>query len=340
MQITFIRDDSAFEAMGAEWNALLKIAAVNVPFLRHEYLSTWWSTFGGGEWTCGELSIGVARSEDGALMGVAPLFFTRTHDGQPGLMFLGSVEISDYLDFIAPADVLPEFVEALFGALDREGPAGWEVLDLYNVLEDSPVLTLLEGAARRRGWKTSEKRLQPCPRILLDGDWDGYMARLNKKQRHELRRKMRRAEAHPMGIRWRIVGPGEDIDAALETFIGLMAYDEGKAAFLTQVMRSQLRRSVRVAHENGWSQLAFLEVGGEMASGLLNFDYEERVWVYNSGFNPAYLSLSPGWVQVGYLIRWAIEHGRREVDFLRGDEDYKYRLGGVERYVVRMTIRR
>jgi len=70
------------------------------------------------------------------------------------------------------------------------------------------------------------------------------------------------------------------------------------------------------------------------------FDYRDRLWVYNSGLDPAYASLSPGWVLLGRLIQWAIEHGRREIDFLRGDESYKFRLGGVERSIYRLTLTR
>jgi CelD/BcsL family acetyltransferase involved in cellulose biosynthesis len=62
--------------------------------------------------------------------------------------------------------------------------------------------------------------------------------------------------------------------------------------------------------------------------------------VYNSGLNPAYLSLSPGWVLLSHLIQWAIENDRKEFDFLRGDEKYKYRFGGVDRYIARLTISR
>lgn len=86
--------------------------------------------------------------------------------------------------------------------------------------------------------------------------------------------------------------------------------------------------------------MAFLDVGEEPAAGYLNFDYGGRLWVYNSCMNPAFASLSPGWVLVGMLIQWAIDHGRSEVDFLRGGEDYKSRLGGVERSIYRLTLTR
>ena len=46
------------------------------------------------------------------------------------------------------------------------------------------------------------------------------------------------------------------------------------------------------------------------------------------------MDLSAGWVLLGYLLRWANENQRAEFDFLRGDEDYKYRFGALDRYLV------
>ena len=40
-----------------EWNALLSESITDVPFLRYEYLSAWWSTRGGGEWPGAELAL-------------------------------------------------------------------------------------------------------------------------------------------------------------------------------------------------------------------------------------------------------------------------------------------
>jgi CelD/BcsL family acetyltransferase involved in cellulose biosynthesis len=38
------------------------------------------------------------------------------------------------------------------------------------------------------------------------------------------------------------------------------------------------------------------------------------------------------------LIRDAIENGRTCVDFMRGDESYKYDLGGQDRHVYRLLL--
>ena len=45
--------------------------------------------------------------------------------------------------------------------------------------------------------------------------------------------------------------------------------------------------------------------------------------------------VSPGWVIMAYDIQWCCNNGRNEFDFMRGDEEYKYRMGGVNRFVMR-----
>jgi CelD/BcsL family acetyltransferase involved in cellulose biosynthesis len=339
VRIDFARDETSMAGLADEWNRLLSKAVTDVPFLRHEYLATWWSTLGGGEWKDAQLCVGVARDPAGGLVGLAPLFRAQTLDGRPGLLLLGSIEISDYLDLIASEADIPQFTERLMEELSRDPASDWEVIDLYNVPEASPSLTALKTVAENHGWNVTQSRFRPCPVVDLSGDWDSYLAGIDKKQRHELRRKMRRAAENPQRVDWRII-EADDVEPSLDVFMRLMALDERKAAFLTPAMRMQIKRSALAAHDNGWLQLSVLDVGGQMVAGYLNFDYGGRLWVYNSFVDPQYSSLSPGWVLLGYVIQWAIEHGRRQLDFLRGGEQYKYQLGGRDRYVTRMTIER
>jgi CelD/BcsL family acetyltransferase involved in cellulose biosynthesis len=236
--------------------------------------------------------------------------------------------------------MLMQFAQRLLEELARDPVSEWEVIDLYNVPEASPTIGAFESTAAARGWKVTQSRFRPCPVIELARDWETYLAGLEKKQRHELRRKMRRAAELPQGATWRIVETGESVDHTMDVFLRLMALDERKATFLTPVMRDQIKRSALAADANGWLQLALLDIGGRTAAGYLNFDYGGRLWVYNSFVDPEFSTLSPGWVLLGHVIRWAIENGRREVDFLRGGEQYKYQLGGRERYVCRTTIER
>lgn len=340
MQLDVIRTLEEFDALKDEWNTLLSCSASHVPFLRHEYLAAWWRTLGGGEWSYGELYIVTARRPDGQLGAVAPFFFTNNKDGEPALMLLGSVEISDYLDVVICPQGIPAFVDALFEHLDGPQAPPWKVLDFYNLLESSPTLPALEAAAGQRGWAYQVERLQHCPYIPLPGDWEAYLAAIDKKQRHEIRRKLRRAESNDVPVRWYISTDEASLEADIEAFLGLMEQDPEKRGFLTEAMRAQMRLIMQVAFHGGWLQLAFLEVGGVKAAAYLSFDYEGHIWVYNSGLDFSFSAISPGWVLLGYLLQWAIENQRQAFDFMRGDEEYKYRFGALDRLIVRATVRR
>jgi len=340
MQLTVLRNNEAFSDLADEWNDLLKHSASHVPFLRHEYLSAWWRTLGGGEWNAGELCVVAARQADGALCGIAPLFFTQNQEGEAALMLLGSIEISDYLDVVARPEELNSFILALFDRLKEPDLPAWQVLDLYNLVDSSPTLAALQTAAEQCGWRYTQERLQHCPYIPLPGDWETYLAGIDKKQRHEIRRKMRRAESADLPVRWYIVDDEASLEAEIDDFLRLMAQDAEKQAFLTDRMRNQMRTAMQAAFGAGWLQLAFLEVSGEKAAAYLSFDYGNHLWVYNSGLDFRFREYSPGWVLLGYLLQWANENGRKAFDFMRGGEDYKYRFGAVDRFVVRARIER
>jgi CelD/BcsL family acetyltransferase involved in cellulose biosynthesis len=340
MHIRVLRTWDEMDQLADEWNELLGFSASHVPFLRHEYLSAWWRTLGGGEWSQGELYVVTAREQSGRLLGIAPLFFTENREGEPAFMLLGSIEISDYLDFIARPQDLSLFLEALLAHLDGEQGLPWKVLDLYNILETSPTLPALKTISERCGWEYTQQPLQHCPFIPLPGDWETYLAGIDKKQRHEVRRKMRRTEQSSRPVRWYIVSDEASLDSEIDAFLNLMAQDAEKERFLTEVMRSQMLAAVHAAFKAGWLQLAFMEVDGQKAAGYLNFDYAGHIWVYNSGLNFEYREFSPGWVLLGNLLKWANENKRSAFDFMRGNEDYKYRFGAIDRMVVRARVRR
>jgi len=347
MQLSVIKDWQEISHLAPAWNDLLACcSASHVPFLRYEYQEAWWKNLGGGEWQNAELNIIIGYQNNGQIVGIAPFFRVKNQSHHhsfeeiPSLMLLGSIEISDYLDFIVRQPELSEFTEALVDFLDGQSVSEWQTLDLYNIPESSPTLVHLQAASGQRGWKFDQKQLHPCPYIPLPGDWEVYLSGIDKKQRHEIRRKMRRAEEGSQPIRWYVVNDVGSLDSEMEDFLSLMARDPEKDRFLTSAMRSQMHEIARSALKAGWLQLAFLEINGEKAAGYMNFDFAGHIWVYNSGINFDYRELSPGWVLLGYLLKWANENQRESFDFMRGGEDYKYRFGGIDQYIARVTIQR
>jgi CelD/BcsL family acetyltransferase involved in cellulose biosynthesis len=125
----------------------------------------------------------------------------------------------------------------------------------------------------------------------------------------------------------------------IEDFLELMAQDEAKADFLSPMMRQQMKATMRCAFEQDCLQLAFLLIGGQKTAAYFSFDFLDRIWVYNSGLDRRYSAYSPGWVLLAHLLQMAIEQGKHEFDFMRGDETYKYKYGAVDRFIKRAIIR-
>lgn len=325
--------------MAAEWNALLAESATHVPFLRCEYLADWWATRGGGEWPDDSLLTIITAHEEGRLIGIAPLFIAE-HDERSQLLLLGSIEISDYLDIICRVEDTGRFLYELLAFIrERFADTGRiSGMDLYNITDDSPTLEALQQSARALDLDVQIRKLQHSPYITLPGNWDTYLEGLDKKQRHEIRRKMRRANEGETRVAVYYTEEAGILEDDMEDFLELMAQDEAKENFLSPLMREQMKSVMRCAFNQGCLQLAFLVIGGQKAAAYLNFDFLNRIWVYNSGLDRRYMEYSPGWVLLGHLLKWANEQGREEFDFMRGDEDYKYKFGAVDRFVMRATI--
>jgi CelD/BcsL family acetyltransferase involved in cellulose biosynthesis len=160
---------------------------------------------------------------------------------------------------------------------------------------------------------------------------------LNKKNRHELRRKRRRLEE---AGGWTIAETSaETLAGDLETFFDLHAAStRAKADFLTEDVKRFFRHICSHLEEEGWLSLRSLVFEGKPLAAVLGFVYRGRQLLYNSGYDPEYNRLGPGFVLMSEEIRLAIEAGLTEVDFLRGNEKYKYDLGATDQSLVHLTV--
>jgi CelD/BcsL family acetyltransferase involved in cellulose biosynthesis len=340
MKTQVYTDATGFSALRQEWNPLLRNGISDTIFLTWEYQSTWWEHLGEGELYL------VAVRNGSRLAGIAPLFLTTAgnlalDNRLKTLYIVGCRDVSDYLDLIAASGQEEQVYGALLDWLESEEAPTWDLADLCNIPATSPTHQLLAEMATARGYQVQTELEDICPIIHLPATWDEYLSSLGKKQRHEIRRKIRRAEGSGQ-INWYVVNEEHDLVAEMAAFIELHQKSHAdKDEFMDARMRGFFHAIAQVLHEAGWLQLAFIEINGEKAAAMLNFDYRNSILVYNSGYDPKkYARLSPGIVLLSYCIQRAIESGRAEFDFLRGDEEYKHRFGAQPTEVHRLLITR
>ena len=241
MKVEIYRDSMGFEALREEWNPLLQRSATNTLFLTWEWQKAWWDVFGQGK----GLFLVAVRDEGGALVGIAPLFHQESlvdpaaalpaisverpmavlsGVAQRTVHLVGGTEVSDYLDIIAPAErnqvVCATLVDVLEPRFLAETGVLWDLLDLRCLPSASPTAPSVAELARTRDWQVQQAREDVCPVLGLPATWDEYLAnKLNKKQRHELRRKMHRAEESAQ-VDWHWV-TASDFEVGLATFFQL-----------------------------------------------------------------------------------------------------------------------
>ncbi len=326
---------NVFDELQSEWNDLVQRSTSNRIFSTWEWKSTWWEAY-----EPGRLWIITCRDENDRLLGIAPWFIGDNVERGRVVSTIGCKEVTDYLDVIIDKEHVEAVLNCFVGFL-KDNAHQFDRLEFCNIAEDSTSYQNLPAVLRAHGFTIDISLEDVCPVIELPTTWEAYLNLLDKKQRHELRRKLRRSQGVNSEIDWYIVGAQHNIHEQIDRFLDLMAAsDPDKQIFLQNPQNVAFFKSIaQVLHNKGWLQLNFLTIEGNPAAAYLNFDYQGHILVYNSGLLPdQYGHLSPGIILLANNIRHAIETRHTVFDFLQGDEAYKYHMGGQSTHVYNLNV--
>ena len=316
----------SFHSIYSFWEKSLPALRWNSIFVLPSWLKVWWRQFGADSvlYLCS-----VRQSEN--IIGIAPLSVT----GKKAA-FIGSTDVCDYLDFVVTPGKEEYFFTALIEHLKAQGIS---YLDLRTVRPDSTVCTHLVGVARRRGADVSLAPEDVTLELDLPAGWDEYLRSLNGKQRHEIRRKIRRLR-EAGDIDYRVVQDTETVKQEMDTFLALFRLNRSnKAEFMTDRMGLFFRSFAAAMAETNILRLCFLDFDSRPVAALICFDYNSTICLYNSAYDSRFSSLSVGVLSKVLSIKDSIQNGRKKYDFLKGDEAYKHRLGGSEVPLYRCRIK-
>jgi len=286
-------------------------------FIFPGWSQVWWQVFGSGA----ELYLRAVRQR-GGIIGIALLLVK-----EKTASLLGSADVCDYLDFVVVPGRERDFFSVLLDDLQQKGI---NHLDLKPLPPDSTVLTHLVGIVRERKYDIRCQLEDVSLRLELPSTWDEYLATLTAKQRHEVRRKLRRLwEAG--NVDFHIVEDSASVHDVMDAFLKMFSESrKDKATFMTARIESFFRSLADTMAEAGLLKLGILELDTLPTAMVMCFDYHDCVYLYNSGYDPNYSSLSVGLLSKVLCIKDSIQRGRKRFDFLKGGESYKYYLGGRE----------
>jgi CelD/BcsL family acetyltransferase involved in cellulose biosynthesis len=311
------RDPASLEA---EWSELARRRAYPTVFLTPDWIRVA-REFDRRE----QITLWIAEH------GIAAL--ARDDDGT--ITFAGG-ELTDYQDIVAkPADV-PAAADSLAQWIAAKRTP--RVL-LEFVPEESGTADTVAGVLGGAGYAVQIDRLVTAPRLTLPDSFETYVQGLGKKERHELRRKLRGLETGRR-VSFRFASQSERA-SVFDRFVALHRRSRGeKAEFMTAEMERFFRDVADTLGARGWLRLGALNVDGEDAAVVFAFAYGGTFALYNAAYDPALAPLSVGIACHAYAIRAAIDEGLRTYDFLRGGEPYKYDLGATDHWLVRLEASR
>ena len=356
----------------AAWDGLAAATPWATPFARWAVHRAWWDAYGENAHEQTLVVVDPAAPDPDAPVAIVPLMHRhavepddailrtrlRTDSQMPAThvaptakaVFFGASYHADYATLLArPAD-LPAVARAVAEALgsssadDPDHPDPWDVVDLRRLRCGDPAASALAEAFGDRtadGWTVVREREEVCPVVSFEpgADFEAYLGALGKKERHEVRRKLRRAEAAGEVSLERSADPAVDLGA----FVDLHQKRWGAQGLFPDTpggeqSRTWFRRLFELAGGDGTVQLHFLVVAGRRIAAGVWFEDAEAWYLYNAGVDPEARELSPGVLMSAKAIQAAIAAGRRRFDYLRGDEPYKYGWGAVDEPIQRLLV--
>lgn len=314
-----------------DWDSLLEKSSFPQPFFTLTWHKVWFNHFGNPP----EVKVCFAQEDNAQISGLGIFREKKDYGGKRKISLLGSLDVWDYRDFIILAGKENEFLEKFINLFCA---SPWDILELNGISEFSPTFKNLPYIGQSKDLFISIEVEEISLYIDLPTSWGEFLTNLKAKERHELRRKIRRLqreEEFSVEAFRELSSPVEEI----EKFLVLHRKSSGdKATFMTPKMESFFRDLAKEFHQRGWLDLAFLKIREKEAATFFSFNFRDTYYLFNSGYDPEYGRLSPGIVLAAYSIQEAIRKGKKRFNFLRGREDYKYRLGGQEEKIFRISV--
>jgi CelD/BcsL family acetyltransferase involved in cellulose biosynthesis len=307
----------------ALWTQLLEVIRPRTPFDFPVWNEIWMKHFGK---SASPMIISVSRKNtDDAL--VMPM----VREGDT-LRFFGSTDCVDYHTVVGK-NITAELLAPAVKAITQDSKIKHLILES---MPENTTLYELKRTFEQQGWHSELHLEDVAPRVKLPTSREAYLASLSKKTRS----KVRQLEKSGVIQHGDLVTP-IDIKQAIDTLINLhKKSSSAKAAYMTAEKEAFFREVTLALAEKNIVRIAYLDMDQQRIACVLSFVLDDIQYFYSSGFDPTHAHLSVGFLNYIYALSRSIEKGIKVVDFMRGNEAYKYRFGCFDRQLYQLTLKR
>lgn len=328
--VEVIETPAHLRSLRAEWDELLSESDNDLPFLLPEWMDAWWDHWRHEGRVHDRLAARVVRS-GGRAIALVPLMATRRGVGPLGTTELSLLGADPYITELRTPVVRRGHEEEAARALAAhllEAP-GWDWIHWTGLVRGGAFASALERAMPME-W-TTELSAHVLP---LAPTWDAFRAGLKRNIKESLRHCTNSLKRDGHAARLEVARTPAEVAAALPTFFALHTLrSQAKDAaphpdrFAPPKARRFLEDVTARLAERGHACVFVLKVGDAAVAARVGFVLPRGLYLYFSGFDPAWSKYSVATTIVAESIRWAIGEKLEWVHLSTGTDVSKLRWG-------------
>jgi len=331
--VELIVSETSLSALEAEWRALEPLMPA-IPFVHYDWLVPWWTHMSAHKASVAdELCVCTVRSRMGELLGVAPLMITHRPSVGPlrfrQLQFFGADPNITEVRGVAAASENTGLVYSAVVEHLRRFPLQWDVASLGGLPPDDARLAAeIDQFFPAHVWLSD----LADPILYLKPTWEEFNSTLSRNVKESLRKCYNAPKAHGLSFEFHVIERQGEVDAALARFFelhharsemtGTIKHRNCFAAtrakrFLTDVCARFARR--------GMLRVFQIRCGGVVIATRIGFVFGDSMYLYYSGFDPAYRRYSVMTRVLAESIKYAIAAGMQSINLSTGVDVSKTR---------------
>lgn len=306
-----IRSDDQLAALIPEWRALHDRLGGTV-FTDPSAFQSWWTILGKPG---GSVLHVVAGWRHNQLVALAPLVVQR----RKGLRVLcwGGEDVFDYCDSLAETET---DTALLWQAVHRS--PHYDIARLNDVLAHASCYGPLMAFARVAQTNVIQKVARDWP------SGEAWFASLSSRARQVFRRNIRQIEekgqySFAVAADWPSAKP--IIDAVVRQKCAWTAERDKK-----QISGEMIYKFSEAAAAANKLSVAWIGCDNQIVAAIIGIIEGAKYYTYVCSYDGEWASIKPGLVVFNNLIRWAMDNGIAEIDFMRGEYEFKERLANAK----------
>jgi hypothetical protein len=305
-----------------------------IPFATSTWLALWWRHYSERRLLVTDrFFVHTLRDDSGALRAIAPLILTERPGRGPIRarmlsFFGGDKNVTELRGMICASGFEGPSVRALLAHFARNSDQ-WDWFTWNGVPRDNDAYQALDT------WPNFHWTRETTDHVLsLPSSWEDFRASRSRNIKESLRKCYNSLKRDGHDFRFHVISDPSQLPAALSRFIELHGLRAEAAdlvphanVFAPQRARDLLRDISALPSESLSVRVFQLEIAGQVVAARLGFVLEDELYLYFSGFEPAWGKYSVMTTTVAEAIKWAIEQRFRLVNLSPGTDVSKTRWG-------------